>query len=125
MGPYTQLLIRRTAGQRAISLCCLEATARRLGWLDAFPTVWSPEARVPGSAGRRPYGAGGVFPNEGGDPGGVFLADGQYRGRTYPRLRFRIRGPWARRDLEALREATVLPVHAINAGRLRWVRAMP
>jgi hypothetical protein len=125
MGPYTQLLIRRTGGQRAVSVCCLEATARRLGWLDAFPTAWSPEARVPGSAGRLPYGSGGWFPNEGGDPGGVFLAAGQYRGRTYPRLRFRTRGPWARRDLDALLAATVPEVHAIRAGRLRWRRPLP
>jgi hypothetical protein len=125
MGPYTQLLIRRTGSQRAVALCCLKATAQRLGWLDRFPTAWSPEAAVPGSSGRRPWGAARIVPNEGGDPGGVFLADRQYRGRTYPRLRFRIKGPWARRDLEALLDATVLPVHAINAGRLRWRRPLP
>jgi hypothetical protein len=125
MGPYTQLLIRRTAGQRAISVCCLRATAERLGWLSAFPTVWSPEAQVPGSAGRRPYGTARNWPNEGGDPSGVFLAESQYRGRTYPRLRFRTKGPWARRDLQALLDATVPEVHAIRAGRLRWVRATP
>jgi hypothetical protein len=125
MGPYTQLLIRRTGSQRAVNLCCLEATAQRLGWLAAFPTSWSLEAAVPGSTGRRPWGAARIVPEEGGDPGGVFLADGQYRGRSYPRLRFRIKGPWTRRDLEALRDATVLPVHAINAGRLRWVRSLP
>jgi hypothetical protein len=125
MGPYTQLLIRRTGSQRAVALCCLEATAQRLGWLDAFPRSSSPEAAVPGSSGRRPWGAARIVPEEGGDPGGVFLAEGRYRSRTYPRLRFRIKGPWARRDLEALLDATVPEVHAIQAGRLRWRRSLP
>jgi hypothetical protein len=125
MGPYTQLLIRRTGSQRAVALCCLEATARRLGWLDAFPTAWSTEARVPGSSGRRPWGAARIVPQEGGDPGGAYLAFKTYRKGSHPRLRFRTKGPWARRDLEALRAATTVELSALVAGGLRWKAPAP
>jgi hypothetical protein len=125
MGPYTQLLIRRTGSQRAVSLCCLEATAQRLGWLDAFPTSWSPEAAVPGSSGRRPWGAARIIPEEGGDRGAAYLAFKTYRKGSHPRLRFRTKGPWARRDLETLRAATTVELSALVAGALRWKAPAP
>ncbi len=122
MGPYTQLLIRRTAEQRPVTVKVLEATAERLGWLDAFPVVWSPEAQVPGSSNRRAYGTAEFYPAAGGRVSGVYLASKTYPGGGHPRLRFRITGPWTRSDLSALRSATVPEIHAITAGALRWRR---
>lgn len=124
MGPYTQLLIRRTDSDRAITVKVLAATAERLGWAAAFSEAWSPSASVPGGGLRRAYGSGNFHPHEGGIHSGVWLAGNPYRSRSFPRLRFRVTGPWTKADLEALRLATVPQVHAITAGRLRWCRLM-
>lgn len=122
MGPYTQLHIRRVPSGQAITLKVLQATADRLGWSAAFLEAWDPSARRAGASTRRQYGAGVWLPNEGGWPSGVRLTEGGYGNGLYPRLRFRVTGPWTRSDLEALRLATVPEVHAITAGRLRWCR---
>lgn len=122
MGPYTQLLIRRTDSDRAITVKVLEATAERLGWLEAFPTVWEPAAAPVSGKIPRPGGFGSHYPSEGGIPSGAYLASKTYRKGAHPRLRFRVTGPWTRSDLNALREATVPDLHALTAGGLRWCR---
>lgn len=122
MGPYTQLLIRRTPTDQPLTVKVLEATAERLGWLDAFPVAWAPEAQVPGGSNRRPYGTAEFNPAKGGRLSGVFLAGDRYARGSYPRLRFRVTGPWTRWDLDTLRHATEPEVHAITAGPLRWRR---
>lgn len=124
MGPYTQLMIRRTSSDRAITVKVLAATAERLGWLAAFPTVWDPAAALASGSTMRPWGWNAFEPNHGGIPSGAWLATTPYSSRTYPRLRFRVSGPWTRADLNALLEATVLELHALTAGRLRWRRPL-